>query len=133
MIGVNKHHASFMLNRFLQTLFLCFAAFLLTTGIALGSSLPSSIHIADYTLRAAELPPGGMAKPDSQATPLPHSSQTDAPDSTQAESDRATKSGTKLTDRQPAQADPSVPYDPYDYDVIRETNREIYGEKRNQE
>jgi hypothetical protein len=28
------------------------------------------------------------------------------------------------------QADPSAPYDPYDYDALRQINRGIYGEKK---
>lgn len=118
-----------MLNRLLQTLFLCVAALMLTTGIALSSPLSSGLLIAEHTPDHDAALPVETARlniqtaPSSQPTGSP---QTDASGSTQADlrRDREVRSDAA----QPLQADPSVPYDPYDYDAIRKVNRGIYGE-----
>lgn len=116
-----------MLNRILQTLFLCAAALLLTTGIAVSSPLRSTLLIADHIPDHAATRRVEMAKPDAKGTPSSQPTgapQTDTSDSTQADLSRTTRSEAS----QAIQADPSVPYDPYDYDAIRKMNRGIYGE-----
>lgn len=110
-----------MLNRILSILFPCFAAMILTAGIAWGSPLPGGLLIADHT-------------PDHSAAiaqPALESPQAETPSPVQPE---LTSNRTLNREDTPAlQADPSVPYDPYDYEVIREMNREIYGEVKGEE
>jgi hypothetical protein len=97
-----------MLKRILQTLLLCCAAIVLTTKMAISSPLPNRMLIADHT-------PDHPVAVDAGQTP-PVSPQLDKPNREQSPENPV------------IQADPSIPYDPYDYDAIRESNRQIYGE-----
>lgn len=120
-----------MLKQTLKTLFLCFAAMILTTRIAF-SPLPSGVLLAEHTpnhaVESDDRAKSSVAEPD---RPLMRSPQIDASESARdKQGDRSTQS----ENAQPTQADPSVPYDPYDFEMIREMDREIYGEvKGNQE
>ena len=118
---------SLMLNRILQTLFLCIAALILTSGLALSSPLPNRLLIAEHTPDHDAVPPMETVQPNVQTVPSsqpPRSPQTETPGATP--DDRHARSSAT----QPIQANPSVPYDPYDYDAIRKMNRGIYGEGR---
>lgn len=114
---VTDNYKILMVKRILQTLLLCFAAIILTTRVAMSSPLSSSIlifeHIPVYlAVNAADPTP---PNPPQAGKPSP------APD------------GTQKKDPPVTQADPSVPYDPYDYDAIRESNRQTYGEMKGKE
>lgn len=111
-----------MLNRILQTLLLCLAVVILTTGIALSSPFPQGVLIAEHTSDHD----AAISQPVPSAQPT-DSSQANTSSSAQPDRD------TKPENIQPTQANPSVPYDPYDYDAIREMNREIYGEAKAEE
>jgi hypothetical protein len=104
-----------MLNQILQTFLLCLAAMILAVGIALVSPLPSGILVAQAQDRDAEI-----VKP----APSPPRAETPNPVPPKPKEDRAAK----MDEDQPMQADPSVPYDPYDINAIRKMDREIYGE-----
>jgi hypothetical protein len=110
-----------MLNQILQIFLLALAAIILTTGVAMGNPLSSDVLIT------ATVPNPDAAI--SQPAPSPQPSDATQPDThdltkAELEGDRSVQ----LKDNQPLQADPSVPYDPYDFDAIREMDREIYGE-----
>jgi len=117
-----------MLNQILQILLLCFAAIILTTGIALSSPLPSNSLISEHTPDHEVADPFGVLEPSiqpdspTQPTRFP---QVDTPRSEQP----VLKSNRDAKQVVP-QTNPSAPYDPYDYDAIRAMNREIYGEVR---
>ncbi|XGW00086.1 MAG: hypothetical protein ACAF41_14265 [Leptolyngbya sp. BL-A-14] len=115
-----------MLNRILQILFLCVVALLLSTGVAWSHPLSSRMLIAEHTPDHNATPaiettqPRAQTAPPSQPTNTP---QVNTPDATSL--DRQGESATP----QALQANPSVPYDPYDINAMREMNRGIYGEK----
>jgi len=110
-----------MLNQILQVFLLCFAALILTTEIAFSSPVAGGLLLAEHTLDHAD----AISQPAAAAAPT-SSPPADTPGTTQPQikGDR----DTPLKDPKPTQANPSVPYDPYDYDAIRELNHEIYGE-----
>jgi hypothetical protein len=110
-----------MLNRILQTLLLGLAAILLTTGIAFSSPLPGSVLMAAHTpdQQAAISQPAPSPQPTGSSQ-----TETRSPAKPDLKGDR----NAKVETSQPIQADPSKPYDPYDYDAIRKMDREIYGE-----
>lgn len=110
-----------MLNQILQILLLCFTAIILTTGIAFSSPLSSGIPIAENTSshETAKTQPAQSVQPNGSSQ-----RETASPTPTELNGDR----NPQPKDIQSTQADPSVPYDPYDYDAIREMDRRIYGE-----
>jgi hypothetical protein len=102
-------HKNFMLKQIFQSLLSCFAAIVLTIAVATSNPLPGRILIADGT--PANTSAGANQPASPPATPP-----------SPAARDRSTQT----------QADPSAPYDPYDYDTMRESNRETYGEVKDQ-
>lgn len=105
-------------------------AIILTTGIAFGSPLPSGVLIADHTSDQDAALLGEAAQPDSQTAPLSQPTRSPQAETHSAPADPNGDRGPQLNKPQPTQASPSVPYDPYDYNVIRQLNREIYGEAK---
>lgn len=108
-----------MLNQILHILLLCLAALTLTTEIAFSGPVAGGLLLAEHTVDHAD----AIAQPAAAPTSSPPA---DPPGTTQPQikGDR----NTSLKDPKPTQANPAVPYDPYDYDAIRELNHEIYGE-----
>jgi hypothetical protein len=117
MIEVTDNYKILMLKRILQTLLLCFAAIVLTTKVAMSGPLSGNVLIYEHlpvylAANAADLTP---PKPPQAGKPSP------APKEAQKKDPPVT------------QADPSNPQDPYDYDAIRESNRQTYGEMKGKE
>jgi hypothetical protein len=117
MMEVTDNYKILMLKRILQTLLLCLATIVLTTKVAMSRPLPGSMviieHIPVYlAVNAADATP---PKPPQAGKPSP------APNDSQKKDPPVT------------QADPSNPQDPYDYDAIRESNRQTYGEMKGKE
>jgi hypothetical protein len=103
-------YKNFMLKQIFQSLLSCFAAIVLMTAVAISNPLPGRILIA-------EGPPANNSAGANQPASPP------ATPPSPAARDRSTQT----------QADPSAPYDPYDYDAIRESDRETYGEMKGKE
>jgi uncharacterized iron-regulated membrane protein len=111
-----------MLNQFLQGICLGVLTLLLTTGVAWSSPWSGNVLVAEHTPDHNATAPGETTPP--KAEPAPHS--------TPADTSSAVPPDLEVRSRadQPMQADPSAPYDPYDYDALRQINRGIYGEKK---
>ncbi len=109
-----------MLNQIFQTLFLCLAVIILTTGLALSNPLPSVILIAQNQAGKPVIAKPAQSPPEKNT---PSSAQLRLKGNQEANSEKD----------QPMQADPSVAYDPYDFDAIRKMDREIYGEAKGRE
>lgn len=115
-----------MLNRILQTLVLCVVVLLLTTGVAWSRPLSSPMLLAEHTPDHNATPPIETTQPSNQTTPS--SSPTNPPPVNTPDATAVDREDEAATN-QAIQANPSVPYDPYDINAMREMNREIYGEK----
>lgn len=114
---VTDNYKILMLKRILQTLLFCFAAIILTTRVAMSSPLPSSLLISEHIpiYLAVNAADPTLPEPPQKVKPSP------APNDPQKK------------DAPVTQADPSDPHDPYDYDAIRESNRQTYGEMKGKE
>jgi hypothetical protein len=109
-----------MLKQIFQTLFLCLAVIILTTGLALSNPLPSVILIAQSPAGKPVIAKPAQSPPDKNT---PNAAQLKPKGNQES----------NLEEDQPMQADPSVAYDPYDFDAIRKMDREIYGEAKGRE
>jgi hypothetical protein len=108
-----------MLKRILQNLLSCFAAIVLTTMAVMSNPLYGSTLIAEHT-------------PDHQAATSARTNQPDLPQAGKV--NPVTSDREKLKNDAKATSDnPSAPFDPYDYDAIRESNRKTYGEGKETE
>lgn len=115
---------SLMLKQILQTIGLCFVALLLTTEMVFAAPFSGGIllaeHTPDHKIVTPVEPAKSTVRPDSaQSTPVESANQINAEPSVSEDSQRQ---------QAESQANSSGPYDPYDYDAIREMNRQIYGE-----
>ncbi|MBL1178625.1 hypothetical protein [Pantanalinema sp. GBBB05] len=120
--STQTHPQSLMLNRMLQTCCLAIAVVSLALSMTWSHPLPTGLLIADQSLPQKVVP--STPHPSSTSSPQPPTASetpTDTEAPQQMSRDRkATPPGTQVT--------PMIPYDPYDYEAIRQMDREIYQE-----
>jgi hypothetical protein len=109
-----------MLKQIFQTLFLCLVVIILTTDLALSNPLPNVILIAQNSVDISKAAKTASSPPPKNTSNNP---QLKLKGNLEANVEKD----------QPMQADPSVGYDPYDFDAIRKMDREIYGEAKGRE
>lgn len=120
--STQTHPQSLMLNRMLQICCLAIAAVSLTLSIAWSHPLPTGRLIADQSLSQEPVP--STPHPSSTTSPQTPTVSEPDPDTEPAQSANRDRKVTPPA----TQVTPMIPYDPYDYEAIRQMDREIYQE-----